>query len=246
MKRFIINVCLFFFPVLLFSQADTLNQDYKNIQKMLSSKEPIIWLFTGNSITHGALHTNGFRSYSEHFAELIRYEKRRMRDFVINTGISGAFVPELVNDFDHRIKRFYPGIVSVMIGMNDAGKGEKGRDTFRIYLSTLIDKIREIGAIPVLHTPNPVYPYHKSSEARKDLPNYTEIIRNLAAEKRIILVDHYRHWQETKKSDEELLLWINDRSIHPNEFGHREFAKLLFKSLGLFSKESPTCNLFVP
>ena len=36
---------------------------------MLAGKEPLTWIFTGDSITHGALHTWGWRSYVEHFAE---------------------------------------------------------------------------------------------------------------------------------------------------------------------------------
>ena len=50
-------------------------------------------MFTGDSITHGALHTMGWRSYPEHFAERVRWELGRMRDIVINTGISGDRMP---------------------------------------------------------------------------------------------------------------------------------------------------------
>jgi acyl-CoA thioesterase I len=245
-KLLLIALVVVFSSSLVKSQPDTTNQDYQKIQKLLLSKEPIIWLFTGNSITHGVVHTNGSRSYSEHFAELIRFEKKRMRDFVINTGISGAWIPEIINDFNWRVKQFHPKVVSIMIGMNDAAKGEQGRESFKKDLSSFIDSVRSIGAIPIIHTTNPTYPFHKASEARKDLPAYNIIIREIAKEKNLILVDHYKHWQECKKTNEELLTWLNDRSIHPNEFGHREIAKELFKALGLFSKESPTCNLFVP
>ena len=35
------------------------------------------WLAVGDSITHGAVHTNGWRSYPEHFNERVKFELRR-------------------------------------------------------------------------------------------------------------------------------------------------------------------------
>ena len=61
----------------------------EGIKTLLAGKDPVMWVITGDSITHGALHTLGWRSYPEHFAERVRWELRRVRDIVINTGISG-------------------------------------------------------------------------------------------------------------------------------------------------------------
>src|SRR5262245_38050003 len=52
------------------------------IKQLLARPEPVTWVFTGDSITHGALHTRGWRSYPEHFAERVRWELKRMRDIV--------------------------------------------------------------------------------------------------------------------------------------------------------------------
>ena len=54
----------------------------QRIQQFLRSPEPIKWIFDGDSITHGALHTVGWRDYTEHFTERLRYEMGRMRDVV--------------------------------------------------------------------------------------------------------------------------------------------------------------------
>ena len=51
--------------------------------------DPWCWLFYGDSITHGAAHTHGWRSFPEIFAERVRWEIHHMHDVVINTGISG-------------------------------------------------------------------------------------------------------------------------------------------------------------
>jgi lysophospholipase L1-like esterase len=68
---------------------------------MLKNKnKPITWVFVGDSITHGARHTNGWRSYSEHFAERMRWEMKRYTDTVINTGITNDTIHP--NEIGHR------------------------------------------------------------------------------------------------------------------------------------------------
>src|SRR5947209_8360158 len=99
-----------------------------DIKAVLKRKEPAVWIFTGDSITHGALHTLGWRSYPEHFAERVRWELRRMRDVVINTGISGDRTGGLLADLDWRVLRFKPDVASVIVGMNDCPAGQARRE----------------------------------------------------------------------------------------------------------------------
>jgi lysophospholipase L1-like esterase len=214
------------------------------IKKLLTRKEPVTWLFTGDSITHGALHTLGGRSYPEHFAERVRWEMRRMRDVVINTGISGDRTGGLLADLDWRALRFRPDVVSLMYGMNDCSAGAAGRDGFRANLNLLVDKIAAAGAVPLLNTPNTIY--LKSASGRADLEAYAEIVRTVAVERKLALADHWSHWQNQKPDQEALLPWLEDKSIHPGVFGHRELAKLIFRELAIFDAASPTCRLEVP
>src|SRR5262249_8094820 len=93
------------------------------IKQLLAAREPVVRIFTGDSITHGALHTLGWRSYPEHFAERVRWELGRMRDVVINTGISGDQTGGLLADLDWRVLHFQPHVVSIMLGMNDCSRG---------------------------------------------------------------------------------------------------------------------------
>jgi lysophospholipase L1-like esterase len=213
------------------------------IKRVLAGKQAATWVFTGDSITHGALHTRGWRSYPEHFAERVRWELRRMRDVVINTGISGDRTGGLLADLQWRVLRFEPEVVSIMLGMNDAGAGKTGRAIFRKNLSTIVAKIIDAGAIPLLNTTNTIY--LKNAGSRSDLPAYDEIIREVAAGSKLALVDHWAYWQKTKPDQEKLLAWLEDRSIHPNVYGHRAFAHEIFRVLGIFDSKSPTCALEV-
>lgn len=200
---------------------------------------PVTWLFTGDSITHGARHTFGWRSYPELFAERIRYELGRPRDIVVNTGISGDRTGGLLKDWDWRVARFQPHLVSVMMGMNDSSAGAAGRDEFRNNLNEIADRIlaRE-GCVPLFHTMNAVTPI---PAGRPDLPAYVDIIRDVAMRRHLPLIDHFEEWSKRSFYD-----WIGDGTIHPNEYGHRVFANRIFRELGIFDAKSVTCSLLIP
>lgn len=214
------------------------------IKELLARKEPVMWVFTGDSITHGALHTKGWRSYSEHFAERVRWELKRMRDIVVNTGISGDRTEGLLADIDWRVLHLKPDVVSVMLGMNDCALGPVGRELFRKNLTGIVMKVLAVGAIPILNTPNTIFV--KNDPKRQDLPAYAQVVRDVAGATKSVLVDHFAHWEAAKPDQEALLKWLEDQSIHPNYFGHREMAKLIFQTLEIFDETSPTCQLEVP
>ena len=217
---------------------------FQPIRDLLSSKEPAIWLFTGDSVTHGALHTMGWRSYPEHFAERVRWELQRRRDVVINTGVSGNTVEKLLPDLEWRVFRFRPSLVSLMYGMNDCRGGSSGREPFRRNLQEIVTKVRDAGALPLLHTPNAIY--LPTAGVRKDLGLYVEVIREFSAQAKVSLVDHYAHWLGIRREESEICYWLSDGSIHPNQYGHIAMAKLIFEKLGIFDSQSRTCQLYVP
>lgn len=212
----------------------------ERIRELLAEKsKPLTWVFTGDSITHGALHTFGWRSYPELFAERLRFELGRPRDIVINTGISGDRTGGLLADFDWRVARFQPHVVSVMMGMNDCTEGPDGRERFRTQLIQIVERIGALpGAVPLLHTMNAITPL---DTGRKDLPAYVAIIREVAEARHLALVDHYTVWGKNPTFS----YWLGDATIHPNEYGHRALANQLFRDLGIFDPASATCRLMV-
>lgn len=215
--------------------------DLIGIRKILDNKNAHIWVLTGDSITHGAKHTHGCRSYLEIFEERLRWEMGRVRDFVINTGISGSTTRNLLQDFEWRIAQFKPSVVSFMIGTNDVAKGVSKKE-YTSNLVQLIEKIRALGAIPVLHTPNPIIV--KLAPERSTLPELIPIVREVVAENKTILVDNYGHWMEAiQKTSEKKVFreWLND-PLHPNQVGHQEIAKEMFKALDIFDPDAPTCG----
>ncbi|MFN0052670.1 MAG: SGNH/GDSL hydrolase family protein [Planctomycetales bacterium] len=211
------------------------------VSHLLRGVHPATWVFTGDSITHGALFTEGWRSYPEHFSERVRWELRRFHDVVINTAICGERSGGLLANLEQRVLRFRPDVVMVMVGMNDAVAGPSGRDDFRGNLVELVGRLREAGAIPVLQTPNLIYIPNCGN--RGDVPAYVEIIRVVAELVEVPLIDHWRHWETRKPEPDAVLGWLQDQSIHPNYMGHREMARLVCEALGIFDPASLTCSL---
>ncbi len=216
--------------------------DLARITDLLKQKNPLIWVFTGDSITHGAKHTQGYRSYPEIFGERIRWEMGRVRDIVINTGISGNTTQTILNDFDWRIRQFKPNVVSLMIGTNDCSKKDISLDVFEHNLDSLLTMIMDLNSIPIFHTPNIIIKEKAPERAR--LSEYVSVMQSLAGRKEVILVDNYTYWQNAIQSQGETAIfkkWLNDQ-LHPNGAGHSEIARLMFKELSIFDPKAATCG----
>jgi lysophospholipase L1-like esterase len=212
------------------------------IKAKLKEATPITWLFTGDSITQGALHTYGYRSFPEIFAEHVRWEMSRKMDIVINSGISGNKTSDILDTIDWRILRFKPNVIFLMIGTNDCALGRAGCEIFEQNLCELLEIVRSHGCFCVLNTPNAIC-LDGYSGSYSHLPEYVEIIRKVARSSDIMLIDHFEYWNQTKATKDELMSWLDD-SIHPNVYGHRAIAKLIFQALCI-ENDKPTCHLFI-
>ena len=214
----------------------------ERIKRLLESKAPTKWLFYGDSITHGALHTFGARDYTQHFSERVRHELARGDDIVLNTAISGSTTRDLLSGFSWRVEQSRPHVVFLMIGTNDSSverNVEQGE--FERNLHDLCRRIDEIGGVPVLQTACPILK-GTAPDREAGFPVYMEIIRRVACESRVPLIDHETYWRANEK---QRFFWMSD-PLHPNSFGHIVFSKFLFESLGILDPVSPVCRLFVP
>lgn len=210
------------------------------LRAKLKSPAPLIWVFTGDSITHGAKWLGRERSYPEIIQERIRWELGRMRDIVINSGISGENAAGLLADFEWRVLQFKPSVVSIMIGMNDCSSGQSGLARYEGAVREMIRRVRAAGAIPILNRTNPLLGGTRSQRG-ENLPAYNEVIARLAVSENVLLVDHWKHWAEAAPSPEKLRAWMAD-DIHPNAAGHRQFAIQWCKVAGIYSPAAPACR----
>ena len=231
------------------SNTKTLEMDIDKIVNLLSGKSPVRWVFTGDSITHGGLHLAGWRDYVQLFEERVRWElgPTRRNDVVIKTAVSGWTIYNIASDLESNVLLFSPKVVSINVGMNDcvlSMKGLKTADQFRKKYLEVISRIRqETSAAIILHTPNRMLFASNCSDViiRKHLPEYVEVIREVARDTGAVLIDHYKHWEPYENS-ETSRYWLSDE-IHPNYLGHRVMADLVFHELGIWDDNSFTCRL---
>ncbi|MCX5143722.1 GDSL-type esterase/lipase family protein [Streptomyces sp. NBC_00338] len=220
--------------------------DLGRISTVLNSGTPATWVVTGDSITHGALHTNGWRSYPEHWTERVRWElgKPKNRDFVVDSGVSGATSAELVARFGERVTAFSPDVVSLMIGTNDIATSGLGPDVYRANLVSLVRSVRALpgSPVPVLQSPNPVDP--AKWPGRVNLSQYARVMGEVAAQENAVFVDHYNDWLAGNGGQVPLTL-LSD-GLHPDQHGHHRIVLRMIKDLRIFDASSRVCSLRIP
>lgn len=211
-------------------------------------KTPWTWVFYGDSITHGARHTYGWRSFQEIFHERIRGEYLIKNDVVINSGSSGYTTRELLQlDYYNRmVKRYQPQVVFLLIGMNDAANtAPNGVNEFASRLEELVKRLESENAIVVLQTYNTIEykPQQPDYLARyNNLPAYNQVIRDTAKKYDLILVDHDAYWRANASDPDVLHFWLGE-TIHPGARGHLEMAKLILQELKIYDPNSSSSRV---
>ena len=211
----------------------------ERIRAILNDPAPARWLFYGDSLTHGAKHTDGKRDFTEHFRERVLWELQRSSDLVLNSAFSGFTTADLLRDFEWRAAAFRPTVAFVMIGTNDSAAGVTPEE-FARQLEELLDKFAAIGSQVVLQTPIPVL--WDLAPQRKTVPLLAESMRQVAARRKVPLIDHFAAWKECPAE-----FYLHADALHPNAEGHIKIAHDIFKALGIFETEkSRVCRFFAP
>jgi len=105
------------------------------------------WVMVGDSITAQHLHSNYFEAFC--FA---RFPK--LTFCFRNSGVGGDTIPKVLARFDYDVAAWKPTVVSVELGMNDAGGYTP--EKFVEGMGTLVGRIRDVKARPVIFTSSPV------------------------------------------------------------------------------------------
>lgn len=231
-------------------REDLSAHDMASLRSALTSPDPLTWVITGDSITHGLVHTQGERCYADHLHELIRGELARARDVVINTGISGHRITDILGDWNRRVAAWAPDVVTLMIGTNDCATGERrpfaSPEDFAASLRQFVAQVRAEGAIPALVTPPAVDVRNAPERAR--IGEFSEAVRLVARESDVILADAYARFAEIGAgaagacpTDVVATPWrLMSDPFHPNAQGHALLALLLSDALGIHPDPSRT------
>ena len=198
----------------------------------------LIVVTLGDSITKGV--RSGVTN-DQTFASLI--EQRLTVDGrsvdVINVGIGGERTDQALQRFD-RVLRHQPDIVTIMYGTNDSyvDKGKTASrisvDDYRKNLNEIVARLLRRGIQPVLMT-EPRWSDKARKNGIEENPNirlepYVQACRDVAAEWRVPLVDHFAVWTAARESGIDLHGWTTD-GCHPNPNGHVKLADAMLPVL---------------
>lgn len=196
--------------------------DFSKLQSLFRSSKPLKWLFAGDSITHGCLHTKDYPRFSEIFEFYLGAAPPRRKDLVFNTGVSGATTEECLSYENEWLYSLKADVVFICFGMNDANREEVTLEMYKNNLLHFIKSLREQGALPILQTP-------QLSARRKLTDEYNDAVRKIAEEEKVLLVDLDEYWKNHRK----VVRGMMNDPIHPNRYGHLQWTRLLIKALGL-------------
>lgn len=186
--------------------------DYALMQALTAREEPVTWVFAGDSITHGCMHTDYLRNYQEHFTQALKATPERARDTVVNTGVSGATTRELMEYFNAWVADYQADVVFLCFGMNDCATDGITPESYAGNLREAVRRIRAAGAIPVLQTPN-------TSNRQRKLRPYLEAARALVRQEEILLIDHNAFWSSQQSiQGEEYSPLLVKKSDFPFDF----------------------------
>jgi lysophospholipase L1-like esterase len=233
---------------LAFAGQDAIGQDAKEVSTPvgkleLADGDSIVFL--GDSITHQCLYTQYVEDYF-----YTRFPKMRLKFH--NSGVGGARAWDALQRFDEDVAAYKPKYVTVLLGMNDGTYQPFNQEVFSKYhadMTTVVDRIKKIGATPILMTPTMydaraavLYPRKGRVNPPERLEFYNSVLayygtwlRHVAVENGYGFVDMWGPLNnltlEARKKNPKFTI-IRD-AVHPDAPGQVVMAVAIIADLGL-------------
>jgi lysophospholipase L1-like esterase len=228
-------LCLF---ILVGLAITTANAQPKSPAGKMELEDGDCLVFLGDSITHQRLYTQ----YVEDFF-YTRYPGKRIRFH--NSGVGGAQAWDALARFDRDVAAYKPKYVTVLLGMNDGRYQSYNEEIWQTYhddMTTLVGKIVDIGATPVLMTPTMYDSRAALARKRNPAKNYNSVLsyygtwlREVSLQEGHGFVDMWGPLNNLthaeRKTNPEFTM-IND-SVHPDAPGQLVMAYSIIEDMGL-------------
>ena len=190
-------------------------------------------IFFGDSITEAAVKPNGYITVMQ---EMLQQQNISNYD-LIGAGIGGNKVYDLYLRMDSDVLSKSPNIVVIYIGVNDVwhkktfGTGTDA-DKFEKFYRAIIAKLEAAGAKVVVCTPAVIGEKNDfTNELDGDLNKYCKVIRDMATELHIPLIDlrkaflDYEVKNNTGNADKDIL---TIDGVHLNDKGNQLVAEQMW------------------
>lgn len=192
----------------------------------------------GDSITRGV--RPGVKAEETYAALLQAALKKDFDAEVVNVGVGGERTDQALVRLAKAVVAKKPSVVTIAYGTNDSyvdrGKKEP-RLSAKEYgenLRRILKALQKAGIRPVLMTP-PRWGDKAGPNGLGDNPNvllecYVKVCREVAADTKTPLVDHFAHWSKRAKEGVNVSTWMTDE-CHPNPEGHKVIAELMLPTV---------------
>ncbi|MEI6644742.1 MAG: SGNH/GDSL hydrolase family protein [bacterium] len=160
---------------------------------------------------------------------------------VINSGGSGMCSKWGVDNLNTRVISKQPDTVFIEFSINDAfSKYKVSVPQAHSNLLNMVDRLLATNKTCeiILMVMNPPIGNHLT--ARPDIESYNQMVRDVAAERSLMLIDHYPDWQKILKADPKQFTALVPDGIHPNAEGCKQIIlPNILRALGVKSEPIP-------
>lgn len=185
-------------------------------------------MFTGDSITDAGRSADP-SGLGEGYVALLAADPALAGATVVNTGIGGNRLPDLLARLDRDVAAHRPELVSVMIGINDTWRRYDSDDPtttadFHDGYARLLEQLDLITARVVLMEPFLLPVTADQATWREDLDPKIAVVRDLAADHGALLIrtDELLN----ARAHEEGTAALAADGVHPTPRGHRALAEI--------------------
>ena len=184
-------------------------------------------------VTYGTSLTDGAPWVPELQAALDRNYPGKAK--VVNSGKGAMWSGWGVENLDQRVIEKKPDTVLIEFSINDAYLPyHTSVQQARSNLENMIDRILKPNANCeiILMVMNPPVGVHL--EQRPRIKDYNQMYRDVAKDRKLLLIDHYPNWEKILKDDPALFNKYVPDGIHPGAEGcQRVIAPEILKALGI-------------
>ena len=221
-KYFVLSFCLFLSASVLGQVADKqtyLSEFRREMQAQWPENRTLNIVFHGHSVPSGYFKTplvNTLQAYPHQVLHSLKELYPYAVINVITTSIGGEHSEMGAKRFKHEVLNHHPDVLFIDYALNDRGLGlERSEKAWR----RMVELALKQGIKVILMTPTPDLSEDILEEANP-LHQHAEMIRRLAAEYNVGLIDSYRIFENKARQGEKMENYMSQVN-HPNSAGHQ-------------------------
>jgi isoamyl acetate esterase len=192
-------------------------------------------VFFGDSITQAAVNPHGFITIDD---SLLNPKGSSNYD-LIGAGISGNKVYDLYFRMDEDVLSKSPDIVVIWVGVNDVWHKKSGTgtdaDKFERFYLAMVKKFKASNIKLIVCTPAAIGEKNdNTNEQDGDINKYSNIIRKIAKDQQLTLVDlraEFESYEKINNPDNQDRGILTADGVHLNDAGNLFVAKLMAEGI---------------